>query len=94
MNEGAPVKDVQTVDRDGQSIAPRIAGVTVYQPRSIPTSEASFRRYRTEARDPLGLPVVHVYMVMVRPGKVADGRCTPPDRPHFHSTGEPARRPL
>jgi dTDP-4-dehydrorhamnose 3,5-epimerase len=70
MVRGGAIKDVQTVDRDGQPIAPRIEGVTVFQPPLHVDERGELSEIWTEARDPLGQPVVHVYMVMVRPGKV------------------------
>jgi dTDP-4-dehydrorhamnose 3,5-epimerase len=70
MAQRKPSKDVQTVDRERRSIAPRIHGVTITQSPLHEDERGELSEVWTERRDPLGLPVVHVYMVSIRPGKI------------------------
>jgi dTDP-4-dehydrorhamnose 3,5-epimerase len=64
-----PIPDAQTVDREGRSVAPRIAGVAISQTSPQEDERGELCEVWTEARDPLGMPAVHVYMVTIRPGK-------------------------
>jgi dTDP-4-dehydrorhamnose 3,5-epimerase len=65
-----PIKDRQTVDADGRSIAPRIHGVEISYLRPQEDDRGELCEVWTAARDPLGIPVVHVYMVTIRPGTI------------------------
>ncbi len=65
-----PIKDRQTVDSDGRLIAPRIHGLVISNRRPHEDERGELCEIWTAARDPLGMPVVHAYMVTIRPGRI------------------------
>lgn len=64
------VKDVQTVDREGRSIAPRIEGVVVRPLTTIPDERGSVCALYDPAWGVHPGAIVYAYQVTVRPGRI------------------------
>jgi dTDP-4-dehydrorhamnose 3,5-epimerase len=60
----------QTVTPDGQSIAPRIAGVQIHHPPTHQDDRGTLCEIYNQAWAFDDIPLVHAYLVTVRPGKV------------------------
>ena len=70
MPYSEPVKGRQTVDASGQSTAPCIDGVVINHRGPHEDERGELCEIWTAVRDPLGMPVVHAYMVTIRPGSI------------------------
>jgi len=70
MSRTQPIKEPQRVDASGEPVGPRIHGMEFVPAVPQVDIRGEVCEIWTEARDPLGAPVVHAYMATVRPGKV------------------------
>ncbi len=66
----SPVKDRQTVDAEGRSVAPRIHGVEVRPLTTIPDDRGTVCVLFNPAWGVHPAPLVYVYQVTIRPGVV------------------------
>ncbi|MGI9252287.1 MAG: dTDP-4-dehydrorhamnose 3,5-epimerase family protein [Thermomicrobiales bacterium] len=69
MTPATPRRDPQRVDEAGAKIGRVIDGVTVSRVVPVEDDRGELCELWTEARDMLGLPVRHSYMVTLEPGK-------------------------
>lgn len=65
-----PTRDQQTVSSDGQSVASRIAGVTVRMATTLPDERGELCEIYNPAWGFSDAPLVYVYQVAIRPGRV------------------------
>lgn len=65
-----PVKAKQTVTPEGKSVAPRIHGVTIHHPTTHQDERGTLCEIYSRSWNFDNVPLVHAYLVTVRPGKV------------------------
>ena len=64
-----PKRDAQRVDASGKQVRARIDGVEIARVVPVEDDRGELCELWTEARDTVGLPVRHSYMVTIQPGK-------------------------
>lgn len=65
-----PRKDVQTVNDEGQSVAPLIHGVKIRAAVTIPDERGTVCEIYNPAWDFSDAPLVYIYQITVRPGRI------------------------
>jgi dTDP-4-dehydrorhamnose 3,5-epimerase len=64
-----PTRDPQRVDATGAPVKPHIDGVEIARVVPVEDDRGELCELWSEARDTVGLPVRHSYMVTIQPGK-------------------------